>query len=544
MCIIKQKINIVMLFVALSLLGVGTKPNRPTLLRIFDNAIFNAYPNYVCTLSVISTDTEGDSIKYEIQWDIDINFLNASSDTIGPFASGEVALTTIPTVGETLYYWRARATDSISLGNWSSWSEIYSFTMDMETKDVYWYQVSGNQFAKCEKRNVKVEGDSVVIPKADTFLVEGFEGTFPPTGWQVLVHGTPGRKWENTGDQVHSGDSATRVRYHPSQEVHTWLVTEALDLSSYATCTLSFWRQDTRVSYYEYHGVWVSTTSQMDTSSFSEMQKITATAEGTWEQSLIDVSAYAGQSTVYFAWRYKETTGTNWFLDDIEIFGHGSKGTLTSPTVAYSDLTSENPDRNHWDGVKWTKSQIDDSIGVQIEYKSLGSWDLVPDFDLPGNSNGFFDQASDFCTVDLSTLNTSTYDSLRVKTIFRRPSVKASTNPVLKMWALGNTEDNITGVSDIDKPLIFALERIEPNPFTNRTEIRYQIPKRANVHLHVFDITGRVVTILVKSLKGSGYYSIQWRGTDKNGNPLPSGVYFLRMKADNYKNTQKMLLVR
>ncbi|MCK4321216.1 T9SS type A sorting domain-containing protein [candidate division WOR-3 bacterium] len=544
MFILKRKINVFILFIALSLLGGGAEPDRPTLLRIFDNAILNPYPDYVCTLSVISNDPEGDSIKYEIQWDIDINFLNASSETIGPFASGEVALTTIHTVEETLYYWKARATDSISLGNWSSWSEIYSFTIDIETNDVYWYQVSGNQFAKCEKRNVKVEGDSIVIPKADTFLVVGFEGIFPPTGWRVQVHGTPSRKWKNISDLVHSGDSATWVRFHPSQEVHTWLITKALNLSNYATCTLSFWGQDTRASCYEYHGVLVSTTSQMDTSSFSEIQQITATAEGTWEQSLIDVSAYAGQSTVYFAWRYKEMSGTNWFLDDIEIFGHGSKGTLTSPVVTYSDLLNENPYRSHWDGVKWTKSQIDDSIGVQIEYKSLGSWDLVPDFDLPGNSNGFFDQATDFCTVDLSTLNTSTYDSLRIKAIFRRLNEKASSDPTLLMWGLGNTQDSITGISEDENPYKCALIKIEPNPFTNITEIRYQLPKRTNVSIQIFDIIGREVITLIKGIKEPGYYSLYWRGIDKNGNKLPSGVYFLRMKADDYKNTQKMLLVR
>ena len=544
MFLIKRKIEVFILFISLSLLGGGLEPATPRLLRIFDNAIINSYPDYLCTLSVMSTDPEGDSIIYEIQWDKDINFLDAYSDTIGPFASGEVALTTIPAMEETIYYWKARATDSISLVEWSPWSEIYSFTMDMETNDVYWYQVSGNQFNKCEKRNVRVEGDSVVIPEVDTFLVEGFEGTFPPTGWQVLTYGTPSRKWENTNEQIHSGDSSALVRFHPEQGVHTWLITKAFDLSNYETCTLSFWTLDTRASYYGYHGLLVSTTTQMDTSSFSEIQQITATTEGIWEQSVIDVSAYAGQSNVYFAWRYKELAGTNWFLDDIEIFGHGSQGTITSPVISYSSLQNENPNRSHWDGVKWTKSQIDDSIGVQIEYKSLGSWDLVPDFDLQGNSNGFFDQTTDFCTVDLSNLNSSTYDSIRIKAIFRRIDEQGSSYPALLMWGLGNIQDSITGVPENEETYVFDITRINPNPFTNRTEIQYRLSTRANVILQVFDIVGREVITFENGSKEPGIYNLNWRGTDKDGNLLSSGVYFLQMKTGIYEETSKMIIVR
>lgn len=215
-----------------------------------------------------------------------------------------------------------------------------------------------------------------------------------------------------------------------------------------------------------------------------------------------------------------------------------------SPAVVYTDLTTENPDRSHWDGVKWTKSHADDSIGVQIEYKNGGVWNLVPEFDLPGNSTGFFDNSSDFCTVDLSILNPGTYDTLRIKAIFRRGPGKASGNPALKMWGLGNTSSNVTGVSPTDKSMIFALYRNLPNPFTDRTEIQYQLPRRANVELRVFDLIGREVITLVKGVKNPGYYSIQWRGRDKNSNSLPSGVYFLRMKAGGFENTQKMLIAR
>jgi hypothetical protein len=225
------------------------------------------------------------------------------------------------------------------------------------------------------------------------------------------------------------------------------------------------------------------------------------------------------------------------------------EGTLISPAVVYSDLTTENPDRNDWDGVKWTKSSADDSIGVQIEYKHSGSWSLVPDDSIVAqggctNSTGFFNQTSDFCTVDLSLLRPNIYDTLRIKAIFRRPPTKVSSDPALKMWAFGNTDDIVTGVSTIEKPMIFALNRNQPNPFTRSTTIQYQLARKANVELKVFDITGRSVVTLVKGVQKAGFYSIPWRGSDKNGKSLPSGVYFLRMKASEFKATQKIVLIR
>ena len=525
-------------------------PTSPTLIRIFDNAIFNS-PTYQCTVSVLSMDPEGDDIQYEIQWDIDPNFSNPSSLTTGIHPSGDTVTTAIllgltAAEAETLFYWRARSTDSIELGIWSPWSEDRSFTMNLGVNDVYWYQSKGPQFEKCAKIHIKVEGDSVVLSEADTLLKEGFEGLFPPPGWQSLILGTPSRAWVQTNVLFHSGNSAAMVLYHPTKRVNNYLITEAINLSSYNACTLSFWGLDERASYYGYHGIWISTTSQSDTSTFSELQQIPATSEGIWEHFVVDISAYAGQPTVYFAWRYNEVAGTNWYIDDISIFENKSEGEgiLTSPPVAYRDLITENPYRTSWDGAKWRKSSADDSIGMQIEYMDVGVWNLVPDSLLSGNSIGLFDQTSKFCTVDLSTLNINIYDSLRMKLIFRSSSIKASGSPALKMLAIGNSDSIVSGISSNEKSVPFALTGNHPNPFTNQTEIQYQLPKRVNVELKVFDLMGRSVAILVRGVQKAGYYSIQWEGTNKNGEHLPSGVYFLRLKTGEYLASQKMLLLR
>ncbi len=228
--------------------------------------------------------------------------------------------------------------------------------------------------------------------------------------------------------------------------------------------------------------------------------------------------------------------------DEVKLVSEQTSGTLTSPPIVYSDLKTEGSGRNDWDGVKWTKSTKDDDIKLMIEYKSGGTWSLVPDEDLPNNSTGLSDMDNAFCTVDLSSLSTSTYNTLRIKAIFTKGS-KSADDPTLEMWALGK-EGGITYVSPINKPLVFALSRNKPNPFIGKTEIQYQLPKRTTVNLQVFDILGRSVVTLLDKVQKPGHYSIQWRGTDKNNSPLPTGVYFLLMKADEFKATQKMVLLR
>lgn len=95
-----------------------------------------------------------------------------------------------------------------------------------------------------------------------------------------------------------------------------------------------------------------------------------------------------------------------------------------------------------------------------------------------------------------------------------------------------------------------------PNPFSQMTEVRYQIPAfapsshrgdvRSPVHttLKVYDLAGGIVRILVDERQKPGYYSVIWDGRDSNGRRAASGVYFYRLAAREYESTRKMILLR
>ncbi len=88
-------------------------------------------------------------------------------------------------------------------------------------------------------------------------------------------------------------------------------------------------------------------------------------------------------------------------------------------------------------------------------------------------------------------------------------------------------------------PQGFLLEQNFPNPFNPETTIRFQIPRSQRVLLRVYNVLGQEVQTLVDRKLAPGRYQIKFDGKD-----LPSGVYYLRLHAGNFRQTRKMLLLK
>jgi hypothetical protein len=57
--------------------------------------------------------------------------------------------------------------------------------------------------------------------------------------------------------------------------------------------------------------------------------------------------------------------------------------------------------------------------------------------------------------------------------------------------------------------------------------------------LKVYDLLGREVTILINEEKPAGSYEVEFEGDG-----LTSGIYFYQLKAGDYIETKKMILLR
>ncbi len=85
----------------------------------------------------------------------------------------------------------------------------------------------------------------------------------------------------------------------------------------------------------------------------------------------------------------------------------------------------------------------------------------------------------------------------------------------------------------------FDLFQNYPNPFNPSTKITYQLAKSGHVQLRVYDELGRLVSTLVDRVEPVGSHDATF-----NGNGCSSGVYFYRIKTDNYVAIKKMVLMK
>ena len=89
----------------------------------------------------------------------------------------------------------------------------------------------------------------------------------------------------------------------------------------------------------------------------------------------------------------------------------------------------------------------------------------------------------------------------------------------------------------------FALA-VRPTPFNGSTRVRYTLPRAATVSLRVLDVLGKPVRVLARGQQAAGEHTVRWDGRDDAGQPLPSGVYLIRLEAGGQVATRKVVLVR
>jgi len=88
-------------------------------------------------------------------------------------------------------------------------------------------------------------------------------------------------------------------------------------------------------------------------------------------------------------------------------------------------------------------------------------------------------------------------------------------------------------------PEDFSLSAAYPNPFNPTTTLSFAIPVDSEVILSVYNLQGREVSTLIDANMDAGYHSIVW-----DANSYASGVYFVKMVAGEFVNTQKLMLIK
>ena len=93
-------------------------------------------------------------------------------------------------------------------------------------------------------------------------------------------------------------------------------------------------------------------------------------------------------------------------------------------------------------------------------------------------------------------------------------------------------------------PTVFALHENYPNPFNPTTTLRFDLPEVSDITLTIYNMLGQRVKTFNMNDTPAGFHSIKWNAINDYGDPVGAGVYLYQLRANQYLETRKMVLLK
>ena len=99
----------------------------------------------------------------------------------------------------------------------------------------------------------------------------------------------------------------------------------------------------------------------------------------------------------------------------------------------------------------------------------------------------------------------------------------------------------VTGINNIPAKSFVLKSTAFPNPFNDIISLQYDISESANVSIEITDVIGKQIIKYNLGKQTDGYHVWEWKATDLNGNKVPAGIYFYKIKANNFTFEGKII---
>jgi hypothetical protein len=106
-------------------------------------------------------------------------------------------------------------------------------------------------------------------------------------------------------------------------------------------------------------------------------------------------------------------------------------------------------------------------------------------------------------------------------------------------YGYANIITHIANEPKYSTPQHFSLQQNFPNPFNSETTIQFNVARSSHVTIDIHDLLGRPLQTIIDGNLVAGQYSARIVLPT-----LPSGIYWCRMRAGNFVETKKLLLLR
>lgn len=104
---------------------------------------------------------------------------------------------------------------------------------------------------------------------------------------------------------------------------------------------------------------------------------------------------------------------------------------------------------------------------------------------------------------------------------------------------LSNGNGEAISFGDSVIPTDFALHPAFPNPFNPSTTLQFEVPVDSRISLRIYDVSGRLVDELVNEVYSAGTHAVIWNAGD-----IATGMYLVQFESENYRQIQKIMLMK
>ena len=175
-----------------------------------------------------------------------------------------------------------------------------------------------------------------------------------------------------------------------------------------------------------------------------------------------------------------------------------------------------------------------DGAGGLFNLTNNSADDFTPDYS-PNGTKISFESDLDNPATNHSEIYTINVNGTNLNRVTTTPTSATAINP--DWFPIDSTSGLRTEFNF--SPKDFTLFQNYPNPFNLSTKINFFIPDNEPVNLTVYNLQGQEIVILVNKELTAGKYEIEFDGTD-----LGTAIYLYSLRAGNFVETKKMLLIK